>query len=158
MLWHGRASAPFECTDCGNRKRVEVPIPDVRARVAAIELLLREGLGRPAQAEEPPALPLLPRSEAEARALDWDELKALMVAYPEIECLPEGKRKQWLVSRWVDSRRPNGTGSGTVVEANQGIARLDPHKQATAEKEASFAAAQDRRRHGTLRATLTGRR
>jgi hypothetical protein len=39
----------FECTDCGNRKRVEVPVPDVRARVAAIELLLREGLGRPAQ-------------------------------------------------------------------------------------------------------------
>jgi hypothetical protein len=51
----------FECSDCGNRKRVEVPIPDVRARVAAIELLLREGLGRPAQAEEPASLPPLPR-------------------------------------------------------------------------------------------------
>jgi hypothetical protein len=50
----------LECTDCGNRKRVEVPIPDVRARVAAIELLLREGLGRPAQAEEPASLPQLP--------------------------------------------------------------------------------------------------
>jgi hypothetical protein len=91
----------FECTDCGNRKRVEVPIPDVRARVAAIELLLREGLGRPAQAEEPPPLPQLPRNEAEARALDWDQLKALAVAYPEIEHLPEATRKQWLVSRWV---------------------------------------------------------
>ena len=91
----------FACTDCGNRKRVEVPIPDVRARVAAIELLLREGLGRPAQAEESPSLPQLPRSEAEARALDWDHLKALAVAYPEIEYLPEGKRNQWLVSRWV---------------------------------------------------------
>ena len=91
----------FECTDCGNRKRVEVPVPDVRARVAAIELLLREGLGRPAQAEEPASLPQLPRSEAEARALDWDQLKALVVAYPEIEYLPEAKRKQWLVSRWV---------------------------------------------------------
>jgi hypothetical protein len=91
----------FECTDCGNRKRVEVPIPDVRARVAAIELLLREGLGRPAQAEEPASLPHLPRTEAEASALDWDQLKALAVAYPEIEYLPEAKRKQWLVSRWV---------------------------------------------------------
>jgi hypothetical protein len=91
----------FECSDCGNRKRVEVPIPDVRARVAAIELLLREGLGRPAQAEEPPSLPQLPRSEAEARALDWGQLKALAVAYPEIEHLPQTKRKQWLVSRWV---------------------------------------------------------
>jgi len=42
----------FECGECGARKRVEVPVPDVRARVAAIELLLREGLGRPPQAEE----------------------------------------------------------------------------------------------------------
>jgi len=30
-----------------------VHIADVRSRVAATELLLREGLGRPAQAEEP---------------------------------------------------------------------------------------------------------
>ncbi len=30
-----------------------------------------------------------------------DQLKALMVAYPENEYLPEAKRKQWLVSRWV---------------------------------------------------------
>jgi hypothetical protein len=63
--------------------------------------LLREGLGRPAQAEEPPSLPQLPRTEAEARALDWDQLKALVVAYPEIEYLPERQRKQWLASRWV---------------------------------------------------------
>ena len=91
----------FECSDCGKRKRVEVPVPHVRARVAAIELLLREGLGRPAQAEEPPSLPQLPRTEAEASALTWDQLKALVVAYPEVEYLPEGKRKQWLLSRWV---------------------------------------------------------
>jgi hypothetical protein len=40
----------FECGECGARKCVAVPVPDVRARVAAIELLLREGLGRPAVA------------------------------------------------------------------------------------------------------------
>jgi hypothetical protein len=91
----------FECTDCGNRKRVEVPVPDVRARVAAIELLLREGLGRPAQAEEPPTLPRIPETKAEIEALGWEELKALALAYPEIEYLPEAKRKQWLISRWV---------------------------------------------------------
>jgi hypothetical protein len=34
----------FECGECGARKRVEVPVADVRARVAAIELLLRGGL------------------------------------------------------------------------------------------------------------------
>src|SRR5262249_8854865 len=44
-----------ECSGCGERSRVEAPVPDVRARVAAIELLLREGLGRAPQAEEQPA-------------------------------------------------------------------------------------------------------
>jgi hypothetical protein len=61
----------FECPECSKRKRVEVPVPDVRARVAAIELLLREGLGRPPQAEETP-VPRLP-----ATALSWDELQVL---------------------------------------------------------------------------------
>ena len=107
----------FECTDCGNRKRVEVPVPDVRARVAAIELLLREGLGRPAQAEEPASLPQLPRTEAEARALDWDQLKALAVAYPEIEYLPEAKRKQWLVSRWVGLTQPERDSFRAALDA-----------------------------------------
>ena len=101
----------FECTDCGNRKRVEVPVPDVRARVAAIELLLREGLGRPAQAEEPPSLPQLPETKAEVEALGWDQLKALALAYPEAEYLPEEKRKQWLYSAGSDSRSQNGTAS-----------------------------------------------
>ena len=91
----------FECSDCGKRKRVEVPVPDVRARVAAIELLLREGLGRPAQAEEPPTLPRIPETKAEIEALGWEELKALVLAYPEAECLPEERRQPWLYERWV---------------------------------------------------------
>ena len=91
----------FERSDCGNRKRVEVPVPDVRSRVAAIELLLREGLGRPGQAEEPPALPRIPETKAEVEALGWEQLKALALAYPEAECLPEEKRKSWLYERWV---------------------------------------------------------
>ena len=69
------------------------------ARVAAIELLLRGGLAAPSIAEEPPCLPQLPRTKVEAIALDWDQLKALVVAYPEIEYLPDGKRTQWLLSR-----------------------------------------------------------
>ena len=70
----------FACTDSGKRKRVEVPILDIRARVAAIELLLREGLGRPAQAVEPPTLTRIPETKAEIEARGWEELKALALA------------------------------------------------------------------------------
>jgi hypothetical protein len=66
----------FECAECGTRRRVEVPVPDVRARVAAIELLLREGLGRPPQAEEAPA-PRLPASVGAVAQMSWDNLQIL---------------------------------------------------------------------------------
>jgi hypothetical protein len=69
----------FECGECGARKRVEVPVPDVRARVAAIELLLREGLGRPATAEEIPS-PRMPATVAALDAMSWDEMQALFAA------------------------------------------------------------------------------
>jgi hypothetical protein len=63
-----------ECGACGERSRVEAPVPDVRARVAAIELLLREGLGRAPQAEEPPAS-RMPQSVEEVRKLSWEQLE-----------------------------------------------------------------------------------
>jgi hypothetical protein len=68
-----------ECTACGKRSQVEAPVPDVRARVAAIELLLREGLGRPATAEEVRA-PQMPVSVAAVSAMSWDEMQALFAA------------------------------------------------------------------------------
>ena len=51
----------------------------MRARVGAIEVLLREGLGRPAQAEEAPT-PRMPSSVAAVKALGWDEFQALFAA------------------------------------------------------------------------------
>ena len=66
----------FECAECGTRRRIEVPVPDVRARVAAIELPLREGLGRPPQAEEAPA-PCLPTSAAAVSQMSWKKLQIL---------------------------------------------------------------------------------
>jgi hypothetical protein len=54
-------------------------VPDVRARVAAIELLLREGLGRPATAEE--SYPVrLPSTMAAVREMGWDDMQALFAA------------------------------------------------------------------------------
>jgi hypothetical protein len=68
-----------ECSGCGERSRIEAPVPDVRARVAAIELLLREGLGRPATAEEAHS-PRLPVNAAAVREMDWEEMQALFAA------------------------------------------------------------------------------
>jgi hypothetical protein len=66
----------FECGECGARKRVEVPVPDVRARVAAIELLLREGLGRPPQAEEV-QVAQLPTNVGAVTKMSWNDLQIL---------------------------------------------------------------------------------
>jgi hypothetical protein len=68
-----------ECSGCGQRSQVEAPVPDVRARVAAIELLLREGLGRPAVAEElhPPRMPATVAAVSE---MSWEEMQALFAA------------------------------------------------------------------------------
>jgi hypothetical protein len=68
-----------ECSGCGERSRVEAPVPDVRARVAAIELLLREGLGRAPQAEEPPA-PRMPQTVEDVRNLSWEQMQLLATA------------------------------------------------------------------------------
>jgi hypothetical protein len=68
-----------ECSNCGERSRVEAPVPDVRSRVAAIELLLREGLGRPPQAEEP-RVSRIPESTEAIKKMSWDDMQALFAA------------------------------------------------------------------------------
>jgi hypothetical protein len=68
--------ATFTCPDCGKKHRARVHVPDVRSRVAAIELLLREGLGRPAQAEEPPVAQL-PDSVEAVKRMSWSDLQAV---------------------------------------------------------------------------------
>jgi hypothetical protein len=62
------------CGSCGQKQRLQVNVPDVRSRVAAIELLLREGLGRPPQAEEP-AAPRLPTNVAAVKEMGWEEMQ-----------------------------------------------------------------------------------
>jgi hypothetical protein len=80
----------FEC-DCGRRKRVEVPVPDVRSRVAAIELLLREGLGRAPQAEEPSS-PRIPRTADEVELLSWTEMQDVAGVLREHEAVQVRER------------------------------------------------------------------
>ena len=68
-----------ECDDCGKKKRVQVHVPDVRARLDALELWLREALGRVAQAEEPPTTEL-PRSVEAVANLSWKDLCSIFAA------------------------------------------------------------------------------
>jgi hypothetical protein len=62
------------CPECGTQFRQEVHVPDHKARVAAVEVLLREGLGRPAQAEEP-TTPTLPETVAGIEAMSWEDMQ-----------------------------------------------------------------------------------
>jgi hypothetical protein len=66
----------FTCPDCGKKHRAQVHVPDVRARVGAIEVLLREGLGRPAQAEEVVGPDLPANADAVAR-MSWADTQHL---------------------------------------------------------------------------------
>jgi hypothetical protein len=76
-----------ECSGCGEQSRIEAPVPDVRTRVAAIELLLREGLGRPATAEDAHSRQM-PTNVAAVREMTWDDIQALFAAI-------EGHRVVW---------------------------------------------------------------
>lgn len=68
-----------ECSGCGERSRVEAPVPDVRSRLAAIELLLHEGLGRPATGEDVRS-PSLPTTAAAVKDMNWEDMQALFAA------------------------------------------------------------------------------
>jgi hypothetical protein len=96
-----------ECSSCGQRSRVEAPVPDVRARVAAIELLLREGLGRPATAEEV-GTPRMPASVAAVSEMSWGEMQGLFAS--DLRGRDRGDAAQW--------RR--GIGEGEAARAQCG--------------------------------------
>jgi hypothetical protein len=102
-----------ECSGCGKKQRVEVRVPDVRSRVAAIELLLREGLGRPPQAEEA-ASPRLPRTAEAIAKLGWGEMKLIFASQfaTEVAAITEDGGDELLRER-VAARGARRRGDGT---------------------------------------------
>ena len=68
--------------------------------MAAIELLLREGLGRPPQAEET-ASPRLPRTAEGVEKLSWDDLQMIFATQfaSEIAVVTEGEGEAMLRER-----------------------------------------------------------
>jgi hypothetical protein len=67
------------CKHCGRQGRYEVEVADTRSRVAAIQLLLNEGLGRAPQAED--HQPSVPQSILDVRRLSFPELEALVATH-----------------------------------------------------------------------------
>ena len=88
------------CSGCGKKQRVEVKIPDVRSRVAAIELLLREGLGRPPQAEEA-ASPRLPRTAEAVEKLGWGDMKLIFATSSQARSLRSPRTVETLLRERV---------------------------------------------------------
>lgn len=78
--------ATFTCPDCGKKHRAQVAVADVKARIGAIEVLLREGLGRVPQSEEV-AAPKMPANAAAVAALSWADTQhlAFLLFAEEIE-------------------------------------------------------------------------
>jgi hypothetical protein len=85
------------------------PIPDVRARVAAIELLLREGLGRPAQAEEPPPRHNCPAPRLKPGHSTWIGSRRWRSPTPRSSTCPKRSGSSGWSAAGSDSRSPNGT-------------------------------------------------
>jgi hypothetical protein len=74
--------ATVTCTGCGAKSRVELPVPDVKARLQAIQMLLSESLGKTPMAPEVVA-PALPRTTREIEEMPWDEMCALVAFFTE---------------------------------------------------------------------------
>jgi hypothetical protein len=64
------------CSGCQTRSRVELPVPDVKARLQAIQLLLSESLGKAPTAPEV-ATPTLPQTVRRVEMMGWTEMTAL---------------------------------------------------------------------------------
>jgi hypothetical protein len=73
--WH-----TFECDDCGKKKRVRVLVPDVRARLDALQIWLNESLGKIAQVAGP-STPTLPTDPAKIDGLSWSDMRTLAVIH-----------------------------------------------------------------------------
>jgi hypothetical protein len=91
------------CPECGTQFRQEVHVPDHKARVAAVEVLLREGLGRPAQAEEP-TTPRLPDSVDAVQRMSWEDMQYVfaMTHVDEIEAALRDGAEEALRARLAD--------------------------------------------------------
>ena len=109
------------CPECGAQLRQEVHVPDHKARVAAVEVLLREGLGRPAQAEDP-TTPTFPETAAGIESMSWQDMQyfAALLFADQIESLVT------LGGREAVRERLAGLSDGNRQLLSRGFAELAP--------------------------------
>jgi hypothetical protein len=79
------------CKHCERPGRYEVVVPDHRVRLDAVEALLHQGFGRPAQSEVTSGLKL-PATAAQVERMSWHDLQTLAstVLVDEIEAVARG--------------------------------------------------------------------
>jgi len=68
--------ATVSCSGCGARSRVEVPVPDTKARLEAVRLLIDQGLGKTPTAPEPVAASW-PKTPGDVSRLSWEQMQYL---------------------------------------------------------------------------------
>jgi hypothetical protein len=71
--------ATISCKHCERAGRYEITVPDNKVRLDAVQALLHEALGRPAQAQEP-ATPRLPESAAAIASMSWQDMQYFAAA------------------------------------------------------------------------------
>jgi hypothetical protein len=108
---------------CGGRREVdagglvgavrELPVPDVRSRLQAIETLLAQGLGKPGQADEPPT-PRLPANVAAVKEMGWGEMQVLFASL-YVDEIGDAQRVggERLVRSWPRCPRTSGASYAT---------------------------------------------
>lgn len=84
-------SVPITCKECGEQRKyvVQVPLPDISARIKGLDLLLTQAKGKPAETKVVDLNVTAAKTRAELEAMSDEEL-ALIAAAGELEKETDG--------------------------------------------------------------------
>lgn len=109
-------SVPITCKECGEQRKyvVQVPLPDISARIKGIDLLLTQAKGKPAETKVVDLNITAAQTREELEAMS-DEQLALVAANPQEQetdgnegHAPHAGRRKPRAARKVREGRPDG--------------------------------------------------
>jgi hypothetical protein len=98
--------ATVSCKHCGRPGRYEIVVPDNKVRLDAVQALLHEALGRPAQAEAQ-AVASLPKTAQEIESLSWDQMRLIFATQFAGEIAAVANAGNRLLSQRLGSLTPD---------------------------------------------------